>query len=218
MLTDLAGLLKSTGRYTEAEPLYREALTIRQKALPPDHPDLANTLNNLALLFHGQDKLAGAEPLYREALEIQRKVLPPDDPDTMSTTADLGRLLETQARHKETIDLLGPAEAAARSAFADGDAANLASFLTALGRARVGLGYDAERFKLAEANLLEAHPIFVEARGPTHKDTLECVRGLVDLYTAWDTAEPGNGYDAKAAEWRAKLTPPPDAKDQPERK
>jgi hypothetical protein len=83
----------------------------------------------------------------------------------------------------------------------------MADFLTSLGRARVGLGYEPERFALAESNLLEAHPIFVAApdRGPMHKDTLECVQGLVDLYTAWHAAEPGKGYDAKAAEWKAKL-------------
>ena len=43
-----------------------------------------------------------------------------------------------------------------------------------------------------------------------------CVQGLIDLYTAWDKAQPGKGYDAKAAEWKAKLeaasappSPPP---------
>ena len=83
----------------------------------------------------------------------------------------------------------------------------MAEFLTTLGRARVGLGYDAERFALAEANLLEAHPIYVAAkdRGPTNKATLGCVQAVVDLYTAWDAAEPGKGYDAKAAEWKLKL-------------
>ncbi|MBS0189097.1 MAG: hypothetical protein JSS51_13605, partial [Planctomycetes bacterium] len=42
-------------------------------------------------------------------------------------------------------------------------------------------------------------------RGPTHKDTLACVQALVDLYTTWDAAEPGKGYDAKASEWKTKL-------------
>lgn len=34
-----------------------------------------------------------------------------------------------------------------------------------------------------------------------------CVQGLVDLYTARDAAEPGKGYDGKAAEWKSKLPP-----------
>jgi hypothetical protein len=59
--------------------------------------------------------------------------------------------------------------------------------------------------KRAESNFLEAHPIYLQSLGPTQKDTLDCVQALVDLYTAWDKAEPGKGYDAKAAEWQAKL-------------
>ena len=28
---------------------------------------------------------------------------------------------------------------------------------------------------------------------------------MVDLYAAWNAAEPGQGYDAKAEQWRARL-------------
>jgi hypothetical protein len=117
------------------------------------------------------------------------------------------RLKLAQDRAQEALDLIAPYEPAARKAFTGGNARRLAEFLTSFGRARVGVGYDAERFALAEANLLEAHPIYVAAkdRGPTHKDTLACVQALVDLYTAWDKAEPDKGYEAKAAEWRQKL-------------
>ncbi len=34
------------------------------------------------------------------------------------------------------------------------------------------------------------------------------------LYEAWDKADPGKGYDAKAAQWKARLdalTPAPDS-------
>ena len=40
-------------RYSEAEPLYRRALAIREQALGPDHPDTATSLNNLAELLPG---------------------------------------------------------------------------------------------------------------------------------------------------------------------
>ena len=40
------------GRYAEAEPLYQQALSIRQGSLPKGHPDIALSLNNLALLYH----------------------------------------------------------------------------------------------------------------------------------------------------------------------
>ncbi|MEE8511990.1 MAG: tetratricopeptide repeat protein [Acidiferrobacterales bacterium] len=42
------------GRYGEAEPLYKRSLAIREKALGPDHPDVATSLNNLARLYSAQ--------------------------------------------------------------------------------------------------------------------------------------------------------------------
>jgi tetratricopeptide (TPR) repeat protein len=38
-------------RYYEAEPLFKRSLAILEKALGPDHPDVASSLNNLALLY-----------------------------------------------------------------------------------------------------------------------------------------------------------------------
>ncbi len=39
-------------RYREADPLYREALAMQRLVLGGKHPDLAATLNNLAVLLH----------------------------------------------------------------------------------------------------------------------------------------------------------------------
>ncbi len=33
----------------------------------------------------------------------------------------------------------------------------------------------------------------------------EALERIVNLYEAWHAAEPDEGYDAKAAEWRAKV-------------
>jgi hypothetical protein len=68
------------------------------------------------------------------------------------------------------------------------------------GKARTGLN----QFGAAEANLLEAHPLWVKTRGEAHKDTRNCIQAIVDLFTAWHAAQPDKGYDAKAAEWKAK--------------
>ena len=44
-------LKQAQGKLDEAEPLIRRDLAISEKALGPDHPDVAITLNNLALLL-----------------------------------------------------------------------------------------------------------------------------------------------------------------------
>ena len=47
-LNNLAELYQDQGRYGEAEPLYKRALAIREKALGPEHPDVATSLDDLA--------------------------------------------------------------------------------------------------------------------------------------------------------------------------
>ena len=41
-----------------------------EKALGPDHPDVAQSLNNLADLYSAQGRHADAEPLYKRALAL----------------------------------------------------------------------------------------------------------------------------------------------------
>jgi tetratricopeptide (TPR) repeat protein len=62
------------GRYDEAEPLYQRVLAIIEKALGPDHPDTASSLNNLALIYHAQRKYAEAEHLTKRALATRASI------------------------------------------------------------------------------------------------------------------------------------------------
>jgi len=209
-INNMGVLLYSQGKLADAEPYYREALEKRRRTLGEEHPDTFTFINNMGFLLQAQGKLAEAEPYLREALEKRRRTLGEEHPDTLISVSLIVRLNIDQNKAQEGLDLITPFEPTARKAFTGGKARRLADFLTAFGRARVGVGFDAERFALAEANLLEAHVIYIAAKGggPAHKDTLACAQALVDLYTAWDKSEPGKGYDAKAAEWRAKSTPP----------
>ena len=83
-------LYDDQGRYAEAEPLYKRALAIQEKALGPDHPDVATALNNLAVLYRHQGRYAEAEPLYKRALAIEEKALGPDHPDVASDAEQSG--------------------------------------------------------------------------------------------------------------------------------
>ena len=80
-LTNLGWLLQTQGRLDDAEPLYRESLEIRRKALGPEHPDVGASLNNLAVLLFNTGRLQEAEPVLCECIEIQRKALGEEHPD-----------------------------------------------------------------------------------------------------------------------------------------
>ena len=60
-LNNLALLYKTQGHYVQAEPLYKRALAINEKALGPDHPSTGTSLNNLAQLYSNQGRYEDAE-------------------------------------------------------------------------------------------------------------------------------------------------------------
>ena len=64
--------------YAEAEQLYERALSIVEKALGPEKPHAAKSLNSLAALYQTQGHCAEAEPLYQRSLVIRKKALGPE--------------------------------------------------------------------------------------------------------------------------------------------
>lgn len=71
---------RTQGQYAQAGPLYQRALAIKEKALGPEHPLVATSLNNLAAPYDDQGQYAQAEPLYQRALAILEKALGPEHP------------------------------------------------------------------------------------------------------------------------------------------
>jgi tetratricopeptide (TPR) repeat protein len=60
------------------------SLEILERQLGADHPDVANSLNNLAELYRAQGKYSEAEPLYVRAIQILEKALGSDHPNTVT--------------------------------------------------------------------------------------------------------------------------------------
>ncbi len=81
------------GKYSKAEPLYQRALQIREKVLGAEHPDVAQSLNNLAELYRAQGLYGQAEPLYQRALQILETVLGAEHPNTKTVQENYNGLL-----------------------------------------------------------------------------------------------------------------------------
>jgi tetratricopeptide (TPR) repeat protein len=67
---DHAALKQAQGHLDEAERLYRRALDIKEKLLGSIHPDVAMTLNNMAVLSKTRGRYVEAEAMYRRAMAI----------------------------------------------------------------------------------------------------------------------------------------------------
>ena len=78
-------------------PTLKRSLAIREKAIGADHRPVAQSLNNLASLYHTQGRYADAEPLYKRALAIREKALGPDHPDVAQSLNNLAALYEAKA-------------------------------------------------------------------------------------------------------------------------
>ena len=72
-LREVGRALAGGGRFTEAEPVFREVLTLSERLYPADHLEVAASLGNYALVQHDLGHYAAAEPLYRRAVELERK-------------------------------------------------------------------------------------------------------------------------------------------------
>jgi tetratricopeptide (TPR) repeat protein len=96
LLTRAAGYFFTHANYSEGRPLVERALAISEKVLGPEHPDTAQSLNNLALLLQAQGDLAAARPIHERALAISEKVLGPEHPDTATSLNNLAGLLQGQ--------------------------------------------------------------------------------------------------------------------------
>ncbi|MFH1242927.1 MAG: CHAT domain-containing tetratricopeptide repeat protein [Pseudomonadota bacterium] len=93
------------GRYADAIPLAQKTLAIREKALGPDHPDVAAGLNNLAGLYGSLGDYAKAEPLYRRSLAIWEKALGSDHPNVATGLNSLALLYAALDEFRKAHDL-----------------------------------------------------------------------------------------------------------------
>ena len=200
-LGNLGRFLQAVDRLAEAEPVLRETLEKKRRVRGPEHPDTLTSINNYGVVLEAMGRPAEAETYYRDAMEKCRRVLGPEHPNTFITTINTGGALQARGKNADAEKILDGVEPAARKAFTGANVRWVAKLLARRGMARTALG----RLDAAEKDLLEAYPLYVSSRGEDHRETRECVQALVDLYTARQAAEPGRGWDLKAAAWSEKL-------------
>jgi hypothetical protein len=84
------------GKYPQAVQADNRALAIQEKALGPQHPDVAKTLNNLGIMYWHEGKYLQAEQAFDHALAIKEMALGPQHPDVAETLNNLGLLYMAQ--------------------------------------------------------------------------------------------------------------------------
>ncbi|MDZ8137247.1 MAG: tetratricopeptide repeat protein [Nostoc sp. DedQUE04] len=66
-----------------------------------DHPDVASSLNNLALLHKSQGRYSDAELLYSDALAMTKRLFAGDHPNVALSLNNLALLHKSQGRYSD---------------------------------------------------------------------------------------------------------------------
>jgi len=93
--------LEANGEYEAAEPIFVQALTMKEKALGSEHPDLAEDYYNAGLLCFVQDKYEQAEVYLTRSLRIDERALGADDPELLSTLEHLAEVFFNQGSYEK---------------------------------------------------------------------------------------------------------------------
>ena len=64
--------------YPKALSSYEKGLAIQQQSLPPNHPDLAMTYNNIGNVYFNMDEYPKALSSYEKALAVKQQSLDPN--------------------------------------------------------------------------------------------------------------------------------------------
>lgn len=89
------------GNYAAAEDLLREAAALQEQTLGSNHPDLANTFNNLGIVCEMTDNPIDAEHYFRRAHTIATATLAPDHPFVATSRTNLHDFCRARGRPLE---------------------------------------------------------------------------------------------------------------------
>ncbi|XP_062070624.1 nephrocystin-3 isoform X2 [Lepus europaeus] len=97
----LGRFLKDLGLLSQAVVPLQRSLEIRETALDPDHPRVAQSLHQLASVYVQWKKFGNAEQLYKQALEISENAYGADHPRTARELEALATLYQKQNKYEQ---------------------------------------------------------------------------------------------------------------------
>jgi serine/threonine protein kinase/Tfp pilus assembly protein PilF len=176
LMNTMGRVYQSLGLYGAATPLLSDALKIRRDRLGPEHADLAESLDSLAVLHYYKGEYKEAEPLYREALAMNRKLLGDEHPKVAEILNNLGLLMEAMGKFDESESLLRQALDMRRKLLGPEDPDLLQSLNN------LGLLLDSRRkFDEAEPLLREALTLRRKVLGNEHPSVANTLNNLASV-------------------------------------
>lgn len=199
-LNNLAGFYRAKKDYPQARQTYDEALQAAREALGEDHWLTLMITDNIGGVLYAEKDTDGAIRFARQAFEGRQRVLGPNHAATLRSCFNLASVLESQGQADEATVLYRRAVEGFQQVYGE-----FHSFTIRARTSLSGVLIKGEKFKEC-ADLLLAENAMLEGASEAPPDRRRAViRALGILYEKWAAAQPGQGYDVKAAEWNTKL-------------
>jgi tetratricopeptide (TPR) repeat protein len=167
--------------YAEAETYLTRALHLLDRRAQTNLPDVAQTLNSLALLYYRQAHYQEAEAYHRRALELRERVLGPDHPKTAESLHNLAMLygdLGEYQRAEQLYQRVLSIEERTKGT----DHADVARTLNNLGL----IYFQQERYAQAEAAYRRTLTIYEHTLSNDHPDLIYPLDGLGEIAEVQD--------------------------------
>ena len=196
----VGGVYLDLGEYEKAETMHRAALALRKEVFGYEHPDVAESLDELGNALYRQSKLTEAETTHREALALRRKLLGSRHPkvaaslnNLANTLREQGRLAEAEAMFREALVL--------RRELLGSNHAETAETVDNLG-AILSLQ---DKFQEAETMQREALALDKRLLGNDHPDVALSLNNLADTLTAEGKLDEAEARSREALALRRKV-------------
>ncbi len=175
-----------------AEPETRElaerAVRIKTAALGADHPEIAESLHNLAVVHFFRGEYLDAKPLWERAVAIRRAALGPDDPEVAKTVNALANLLNVIGEFDQARQLYEEALAIRERAYGK-EHARVGESLNNLGNLLALTGEFAEALRVLE-RAVEVKREALGAEHPQFPSSLGSLGGLLRRMGDYERAQP----------------------------
>ncbi len=184
----LGRFYEGQGLYSLAEPWYQQCVSVIKSRLGENHPDVASSLNNLALLYSSQGRYEAAEPLYLQALQLRKQLRGENHLHTANSLNNLALLYYSQGRYEAAEPLFLQALQLIKQLLGENHP-QVAMSLNNLAELYRSQG----KYEAAEPLYIQALELYKQLLGENHPDTAMSLNNLAALYKSqgrYEAAEP----------------------------
>jgi len=193
--------LSAKREYREALPLAERVLSIREKFLGPEHPDVLSTLDLLAGLSQMTGNLERAETTYARTVALAEKNYGPLHPTVAFYLDRLARIFESKGSYSQAEALLTRSLTIRENAFGR-EHLDICESLSRMGWMYLESG----NYAKSEAHYARALAIIERTLGPEHPKVVDLVGALAQVYSTRGDYEKAEEYYLRALDIQDKTT------------